>query len=192
MSVQPSDVLDFWFGAPDSPEYGENRKVWFEKSDAFDAEIRARFGGAVERAIEGGFAEWQDTPLACLALIVLLDQFPRNLYRGQAKAFAGDPRALALAAQAVERGFDKQLLPVQRVFLYLPFEHSEDRANQERSVALFTPVSAETGYPGWVDYAVAHRDIVARFGRFPHRNAALGRDTTAEEAAFLTEPNSSF
>lgn len=192
MATTPDDVLDFWFGRPGSADYGTSRKIWFEKNDDFDAEIQGRFGEAVENALLGGFADWETTPADCLALIILLDQFPRNLYRGTAQAFAGDARALELAARAVDAGFDEALLPVQRIFLYLPFEHSEDMADQDRSVTLLTAVSAQTGNPDWEAYAIAHRDIIARFGRFPHRNAALGRKTTSEEAEFLKQPNSGF
>ena len=192
MATTPDDVLDFWFGRPGSADYGTSRKIWFEKNDDFDAEIQGRFGEAVENALLGGFTDWETTPADCLALIILLDQFPRNLYRGTAQAFAGDARALELANTAMDAGFDEALLPVQRIFLYLPFEHSETMADQARSVELLTAVSAQTGNPDWEAYAIADRDIIARFGRFPHRNTALGRKTTPEEAEFLKQPNSGF
>jgi uncharacterized protein (DUF924 family) len=182
-----SDILDFWFGPPDSPQRGRPRKVWFRKSEAFDAEIRGRFRASWERAARGELDLWRATPLACLALVIVLDQFPRNLFRGTARAFSSDPAALAAAASLVERGFDRALLPVERVFAYLPFEHAEDLAAQRRSLALF-----ETLDPGYLESARRHHDIVSRFGRFPHRNAILGRESTAGEIEFLSRPGSSF
>lgn len=182
-----SEILDFWFGPPDSPERGRPRKVWFQKSDSFDAEIRSRFLGTWERAARGELERWQATPLACLALVVVLDQFPRNMFRGTARAFSSDSAALAASESLVGRGFDRPLLPVERVFAYLPFEHAEDLAAQRRSLALF-----ETLDSGYRDYARRHYEIVSRFGRFPHRNAILGRQSTAEEIEFLSRPGSSF
>ena len=186
------DILDFWFGKPDAPSHGERRQIWFEKNEDFDQEIRERFLPAVEAALAGGLSTWEAEPESCLALILLLDQFPRNLFRGTARAFDGDMRALELARKALAEGYDRTLQPLQRLFVYLPFEHSEDLADQDRSVALLEKLSQETGDPGWHHYAVLHRDIIVRFGRFPHRNMALGREMTEEEKTFLTEPNSSF
>jgi len=181
-------LLSFWFGDGWQSAAPEPRPEWFKPNPDFDGEIARLFGAEVERAMADGFSELAEGAHGSLALILLLDQFPRNLFRGTARAFATDGRALAVARQALERGFDAALPPVMRLFVYLPFEHSEDLADQERSVALFRAL----GNAEWLDYAVRHRDIVARFGRFPHRNAALGRPTTAEEAAFLKTPNSSF
>ncbi len=181
-------VLSFWFGAGWATTGSEYRPQWFTPSPAFDGAIARAFGDGVARAMAGDFTDLADHPEGCLALVILLDQFPRNLFRGTARAFAADPRARAVARQALERGFDLILPPVMRLFLYLPFEHSEDLADQQRSVILFETLdNAE-----WLDYAILHRDIIARFGRFPHRNAALGRPSTAEEIAFLKTPNSSF
>lgn len=181
-------VLSFWFGADWAAAEPEYRPEWFTPSPAFDGAIARAFGDDAERAMAGDFANLTDRPEGCLALVILLDQFPRNLFRGTARAFAADPRARAVARQALERGFDLILPPVMRLFLYLPFEHSEDLADQQRSVILFETLdNAE-----WLDTAVRHRDIVARFGRFPHRNAALGRPSPAEEIAFLKTPKSSF
>lgn len=181
-------VLSFWFGPGWQAAGPAPRPEWFKPNPDFDGEIARLFGDHVERAMAGGLSELAEGAHGSLALILLLDQFPRNLFRGTARAFAADGRALAVARRALERGFDETLPPVMRLFLYLPFEHSEDLADQERSVALIKALdNAE-----WLDYAVRHRDIIARFGRFPHRNAALGRPTTAEEAAFLKTPNSSF
>ena len=193
MDDEARSVLDFWFGAPDASDYGQPREAWFRKDDAFDAAIRMRFAALVERAIAGALAHWQRTPLEALAEIVVLDQFPRNAWRGTPRAFAGDRRALAAARALVAAGSDRGLLGVQRQFAYLPFEHAEDRAMQEEAMRLFAGLAAE--HPEQADllrWAAAHRDIVARFGRFPHRNLVLGRVSTADELAFLQQPGSSF
>lgn len=181
-------ILDFWFGAPDSGGYGKPRETWFKADDAFDADIKQRFEGPLEAAAAGTHDGFAVTPEGALALTILLDQFPRNIYRGTARAFAFDPKALALARQALAAGYDQAVAPFQRTFLYLPFEHSESLADQERSVALFEALGDENS----LDYAVRHRDIIVRFGRFPHRNAILGRESTAEELIFLEQPGSSF
>ncbi|MGE0724777.1 MAG: DUF924 family protein [Alphaproteobacteria bacterium] len=188
----PADVLDFWFGPPGSETRGRHRKEWFEKSEAFDADCRARFAPAVEEAIAGGFAAWEETGDGALALLLLLDQFPRNLFRGSARAFAGDPRARAVADRALARGLDRGRPATERVFFYLPFEHSEALADQNRSCELFAGLDDHEQYDRVLEYAERHREIVRRFGRFPHRNAALGRETTAAEGEFLKGPNSSF
>jgi uncharacterized protein (DUF924 family) len=180
-------VLDFWFGAPDSRERGQPRKLWFQKSEPFDAEVRRRFLSIWERAARGELLRWQATPLASLALIVVLDQFPRNMFRGTARSFASDFLALAAARETIARGFDRLLPPVERSFAYLPFAHAEDLAAQRRSLALFRELDPED-----MRNAMRHYEIIARFGRFPHRNAALGRESTAEEAEFLEQPGSSF
>jgi uncharacterized protein (DUF924 family) len=143
--------------------------------------------------LAGELMAWADSTHGTLALIVLLDQFTRNAFRDTARAFAGDEQALTLARQLVEQGSDKQLTPVERQFAYLPFEHAEDESSQALSVSLFTQLLAETGHaPELVDYAERHREVVRRFGRFPHRNALLGRDSTAEERRFLTQRGSRF
>jgi uncharacterized protein (DUF924 family) len=188
MTVSHLEVLDFWFGAP----RGTRHKRWFEKDPAFDAEIRARFLPLYEALARGEHADWVDDPHGCLARIVVLDQFPRNMFRGAARAFATDPLALASARQAIERGYDRGLLPVERVFTYLPFEHSESMADQERACELCLPLAAFPETEDVYRYALAHRDIIARFGRFPHRNATLGRASTPEEQEFLRQPGSSF
>lgn len=187
------DVLAFWFGAPDAADYGQARAAWFRKDDAFDAQIRARFLAEVEAAIAGQRGDWAACPQGALALFILLDQFPRNLFRNTARAFAGDAAALALAGHVVEQGWDCELLPVQRVFVYLPFEHSESLTDQDRSIALFAALAAEhTETAANLDYAHRHRDVIVRFGRFPHRNAALGRASTAAETDYLAQPGSGF
>lgn len=185
-------VLAFWFGTPDDAEFTKPRRAWFTKDPAFDAEIRRRFGRLYEDALAGRCDHWRDDPQACLALILLFDQFSRNMFRDTPRAFAADPRALELARHAVAMGFDRRVPVVHRAFFYLPFEHSEDIADQHRAVALFEAVDPHPGKAEGIDYAVRHRDIIARFGRFPHRNAILGRESTAEEIAFLNQPNSSF
>ena len=186
--TSPAEVLSFWFG----PQRGARRKQWFEKSDAFDREVRERFLSAHEAGAAGRFAGWREQPLDCLALIVLLDQFPRNMFRGTPRAFATDALALDAAHHALERGHDRSLLPVERLFAYLPFEHSESLADQIRACELTKPLEAFTETADTYRYAVAHREIIERFGRFPHRNALLGRESTPEELEFLKQPGSSF
>ena len=181
-------VLDFWFGPADSPGYGTARAVWFESDSAFDAEVRQRFGAAIEPAAQGDLDGIAANAEGALALIILLDQFPRNVYRGTARAFAHDARARSVAHDALAAGHDRALAPFMRPFLYLPFEHSEAMADQDRSVALFRAHGDERA----LSFAIAHRDVIARFGRFPHRNAVLGRASTAEELAFLEQPGADF
>ena len=184
----PSPVLDFWF----SPSPGGQRPEWFRKDPAFDEEIRRRFGDLHAAAARRELEEWRASPEAMLALVVVLDQFSRNLYRGDARAFAQDGHALECAHQAIARGDAEGLLPVHRQFLYLPLEHSEELAEQERCVELMRALDAFEPTRGVSEWAVKHRDIVARFGRFPHRNAALGRRSTPEEIEFLKQPGSGF
>lgn len=186
------EVLDFWFGAPGSPEYCRPREAWFRKSDAFDDAIRARFLDVQRQAADAGLQSWQSTPESLLALILALDQFPRNLFRGSRRAFATDAQALAAAQSAVARGFDRLLCPVQRWFVYLPFEHAESLEMQQTCMDLFAGLRDDPDSAGSIDYARRHFEIIARFGRFPHRNAVLGRVSTPEEAAFLQQPGSGF
>lgn len=185
-------VLDFWFGAAESAQRGRHRDVWFRKDAAFDAQIRDRFLALHETAASGALDAWEQQPESALALTVVLDQFPRNMFRGTPRAFAADALALQVARRAVERGFDQRLLPVERCFLYLPFEHSENIADQQRSVELFESLSGDADSRGNIDYAHRHQAVIARFGRFPHRNAILGRESTPEELVFLQQPGSSF
>lgn len=187
------DVIEFWFGPPGDPGRDAPRKQWFEKNDAFDAQIRQRFGALVERAIAGELQAWSAEPGSALAEVIVLDQFPRNVFRGTARAFAGDARALAAARALVAEGIDRTLPGVQRQFVYLPFEHAEDRAAQDESMRLFAQLERDAPAVGeLLLWAQRHHGIVARFGRFPHRNAALGRTSTPEEVAFLQQPFSSF
>ena len=187
-----TEVLAFWFGAADAPEFGRERGCWFEKSPDFDALIRARFLATHEAAAAGTLRLWAQSPLAALALVIALDPLPRNMFRGTPQAFATDPMALGVARAMVERGFDEALLPVQRWFAYLPFEHAEELAAQRESLALFERLRGDPGSAGTIAFAARHHAIVARFGRFPHRNAILGRASTAEELAFLAQPGASF
>lgn len=190
--MNPQDVLDFWFGAAASAEHGKRREVWFKKSDVFDQAIRSRFLALYELAADGRLAAWDRTPQTLLALIVVCDQFPRNMFRNDARAFATDSIALGAAQRMAARGWDHQLSPLERQFVYLPFEHAEDMAMQDRSVELFELLAREPALADLPEWARKHRDIVARFGRFPHRNAALGRASTPAEVEFLSQPGSSF
>jgi len=174
-------VLDFWFVAT-APE------KWFKKDAAFDEDVRSRFATTYRRAAAGALDVWQATPLGCVALIIALDQFPRNMFRGDARAFATDEAARAVLRSALERAFDAGLSVQEKQFLYMPLQHSEDAADQALSVAL----NAATGDPDLLKWAEAHKRIIDEFGRFPHRNETLGRRSTPEEAAFLTRPGSSF
>ena len=188
MSDTICSVLDFWFG----PERGKARAEWFRKDDAFDEEIRGRFGELHERAARRELDAWRGERESMLALVVVLDQFSRNLHRADARAFAQDAYARECAREALARGDDARSLPVERMFLYLPFEHSEDVADQERCVELMRTLDAFEETRGISDWAERHAAIIRRFGRFPHRNAALGRASTPEEIEFLKQPGSGF
>ncbi|MCW5634023.1 MAG: DUF924 domain-containing protein [Rubrivivax sp.] len=184
------EVIRFWFGDPpaDAP-----RAEWFRKDDTFDAQIRTRFGARIEEALAGGLRAWDATPSGALARIVVLDQFTRNTFRGAARAFAGDALALAAARALVARGDDRRLTGTMRTFAYLPFEHAEDATAQAESLRLFGQLAAEEPrHADALEWARKHAVIIERFGRYPHRNAALGRESTAEEAEFLRQPGSSF
>ena len=176
------DVLGFWFERL-APEQ------WFEMDAALDDEIRAHFGALYRLAAGGGRDGWRETPEATLALVIVLDQFPRNMFRESAKAFASDAKALAVANLAVERGFDMKLPEIRRRFLYLPFEHSESLEDQRTSVRL---VRERGGNENAIDYAERHLVVIERFGRFPHRNEILGRENTEEEAEFLASGDGPF
>ena len=186
-------VLHFWFGAPDAgaAERAARQRRWFAVDPGFDAACRDRFVVLVGRALRGELDHWQETARGRLALIILLDQLPRNIFRGTAAAFVGDTKAAAIAATGIDIGADRQLDPIGRAFLYLPLEHAEDAALQARSVAMCAQLvsdapPAERGlFEEWARYARQHRDLIARFGRFPHRNACLGRESTVEERAYL-------
>ena len=187
-SWRPVPVLEFWFGTPPGP----SRTEWFRKDAAFDARIRERFGALHEAASRRELDAWRAQPESMVALVVVLDQFSRNLFRGDPRAFAQDAYARECAKEALARGDDTRLLPVQRQFLYLPLEHSEDLSDQERCVELMGSLEAFPETKGLTEWAEKHRVIIARFGRFPHRNAVLGRASTPEEIEFLKQPGSSF
>jgi uncharacterized protein (DUF924 family) len=185
------EVLEFWFGRPGSAEYGHARNLWFRKDAAFDAEVLARFAVAIETALAGGFADWS-SPHGALARILLLDQFTRNAFRDTPRAFAGDARALEVASEAVARGDDAALAPLERWFVYMPFVHTEAPEMQERSLTLFRRLRDQTGLADPLVWAEKHAAVIRLFGRFPHRNAILGRVSTPEETAFLAAPGSRF
>lgn len=193
-------VLKYWFGSnpDDSAVAAEKSKLWWKKNPQIDEEIRQRFQSHVDAAGRGELSHLASTARGRLALILLTDQFPRNIYRGTAQAFAYDPIALSNCLEALADGSDLRLRPIERAFIYLPLEHSESLEHQDRSVALFTDLAnnaTEAGKPtflNYLDFAIRHREIIARFGRFPHRNEFLGRDSTPEEIEFLTQPGSKF
>lgn len=193
MESTAQQVLDFWFGSADAPDHGRARAAWFRKDAIFDRRIVEQFGSLIETALAGELAHWQRDAGSALAQIVVLDQFTRNAFRDQPRAFAGDAAALAAARAMRAAGQDAGLLPVQRAFVYLPFEHAEDIAAQEQSVRLFAELAAAAPeLASMLDYAQRHHAVIARFGRFPHRNAQLGRASSADELAFLQQPGSSF
>jgi len=183
--TQASEVLDFWFAGDPATQ----RKVWFQQDAAFDAAC-ADLAAARELAKSGALDSWGDTPRGGLALLILLDQLSRNLHRGTAEAFAADAKARAIARDMIRRGFDEVLTPIERMFVYLPFEHSEDLTDQDLSVRLFAALEAAGCEIG--DYAERHRDVIRRFGRFPRRNAALRRENTPDEDAYLAESDAGF
>ena len=175
-------VIDFWCGIPGSPERDTFRDIWFQAATPeFDAEIRARFLALHERAAAGGFAHVLDSGDGCFALLILFDQLPRNMFRGTARAFATDAKAREVAAHAIAKGYDQDVASVYRAFFYLPYEHSENLADQERGLELMRALGGERG----IEAALEHIDVIKRFGRFPHRNAALGRVSTPDEIEYL-------
>jgi uncharacterized protein (DUF924 family) len=177
-----AEILEFWFGAGSDPAH---ERLWFAQDAAFDQACRAGFLADHERAAAGELESWKEAPSSALALILLLDQFPRNIFRNKPRAFATDPKARAIAKDAVVRRFDLALPPVQRPFIYMPFQHSENLEDQNESVRLFNRLAGEhPAMAGYVEYAEHHRGVIRRFGRFPHRNAVLGRASTPEETVF--------
>jgi uncharacterized protein (DUF924 family) len=185
-------LIDRWFGPPDDPGREAAREIWFKSTPEFDAALRAEFFADHEAAVAGGFAAWEGSAESALALVILLDQIPRNIFRGDPRAYANDALARGAADRALARQFDRALPRAWRGFFYLPFEHSEDLADQERALALFGALPPTPEHPDPLRHARRHHEIIARFGRFPHRNAILGRASTPEELAFLAEPDSSF
>ncbi|MGA8165191.1 MAG: DUF924 family protein [Waddliaceae bacterium] len=200
-NTMAQEILTYWFGtltdpADDSPK--EKRDAWFAGGPRVDKEIKTRFEPLVQRAGAQELEGWSTTARGRLALIILLDQFPRNIYRGTPHAFAFDSLSLKLAKEGIELGQDRLLFPVERMFFYLPFMHAEDKELQEFSAALYeellheAPKGLKERFARSVHYADRHREIIDRFGRFPHRNAILRRESTPEELDFLTQPGSSF
>lgn len=186
------EILEFWFGSPQDAGYGQYRAVWFAPDEAFIAEVRERFADDYEHAKNGELNDWQQTPDSALALVLLLDQFSNLLNRGQAGAFTADEAARQVTRHAIERGFDQEFPDLHRWFFYLPLEHSEDLADQRRAVALFRALPANDINASGLDFALRHLRVIERFGRFPNRNAALGRANTPEEEEFLAGPDAPF
>ena len=183
------DVLKFWFeGKPNL----FRRRRWFKHDEQFDARCRERFEFTVRAAMDGALDNWATTPAGALALVIVLDQLPRNIHRGTHLAYAGDAHARRIAREALNQGFDAKLTPVQRMFLYLPFEHSEDLPDQDLSVRLFSALALAPGLEKVHESAKRHRKVIRRFGRFPHRNGALGRTSTPSEQAWLAEHGRGF
>jgi uncharacterized protein (DUF924 family) len=192
------EILHFWFGDLQNLNLEERLKLWFGGDEETDNLIGSKFESDLSSAIHGELVQWEETPKGCLALIVLLDQFSRNIYRDTPRAFTQDGVALGLCLRGIDQGKDLVLSPIERTFFYLPMEHSEDVEIQRRSVQAFgslievVPSEMKKTYEGFLDYAERHRAIIERFGRFPHRNAILGRVSTPEELEFLKQPGSSF
>lgn len=185
MTNSPSirDVLDFWFLPLGDPGHGKPREIWWSSPAEFDAETAARFGAAFDRAVEGAFDSWRQSPDGALALILLCDQFPRNMHRKSARAFAGDAKALETARLALARFYPAAFNTTMRIFFYMPFQHSEALSDQELGCALFAAFEDEE----MTKHAVEHRDVIVKFGRFPHRNDALGRVCTPDELDYLKD-----
>lgn len=179
----PEEILEFWFGA----KPGVYRNEWFQKNPAFDDEIRRRFSAVYREAGDEKLTHWMKTPQHALALVILLDQFPRNMFRGDRRSFGSDGLALRYASAAVRRAYDRQVLPVQRSFFYLPFEHSEKLVHQKESVRLFRGLERQAGMKNNLLYAIKHQDIIKKFGRFPHRNQILGRASSPQEQDFIAK-----
>lgn len=196
----PASICNFWFGdsRDDAVTAAEHSKLWWSKQPEVDQQMRARFESTLQQTAAGAHDDWSATPHGTLALILLTDQFPRNMYRDTPRSFAYDEFARSHAAAGIARGDDRALRPIERVFFYLPFEHGESLAQQDRAVSLFAELFESASaqqkelFRGFLNFAERHHRIVARFGRFPHRNAILGRASTDEESDFLKEPGSSF
>jgi uncharacterized protein (DUF924 family) len=198
--MTPDTILDFWFGsdADDAAVAKKQSELWWSRNKATDDEIRRRFEIYVILAVSEQLKDWLMTPRGRLALIILADQFPRNIYRDTAQAFSCDEQALTWCIEGLEQKVDRELRPIERVFFYLPLEHAEHLVHQDLSVKCFSELAADVPaeqksvFEDYLNYAIRHRQIIERFGRFPHRNKVLGRESTPEELAFLSEPGSSF
>jgi len=184
MDPLAEDILTFWFGTTDLTVAFEKRAVWFRATAEFDGQLTARYADAHERAATGALDHFRDSAEECLALILSLDQFPRNIFRGTARAFATDAKARDIARHALDRGYDRAFSHWPRTFCYLPFEHSEEIADQERALVLYKSLNSENSMKS----AIGHHDAIRRFGRFPHRNAAMGRRNTPAEEEYLKDP----
>ena len=195
MSAMPDRaraLLDFWFGPPDDPGREQHREIWFKATDEFDAALRREFLADYEAAAAGTLRFWEASAQGALAAVLLLDQAPRNIFRGTPRAYAADAAARDAAERALERGFDQMVSPAWRLFFYMPFHHSENIADQRRSVALFTDLPRNPDRRGSLRrYGHPYIEVIERFGRFPHRNEILGRQSTPEEIAFLAQPKPS-
>jgi uncharacterized protein (DUF924 family) len=189
---QGERVLEFWFGNDFRHTEPQPQKKWFEKDAVFDQTVREWFLGTYEQAVAARLTDWMETAAGALALTIVLDQFPRNMFRGTAKAFASDGQALMVANHALDRDFDQDLPPVMRIFFYLPFEHSENLVNQNRCVQLLKPFSTDPQLGRYYEYALKHQAVIEQFGRFPHRNLILGRSSTPAETEFLKQPGAAF
>lgn len=179
------EIYDYWFGAPDSDGHGDVREFWFASTPEIDREIERRFIDKYHQAAAGSFEDWKSDARGWVALIVLLDQVPRNVFRGSGQSFAADPVALSAARALVESPLHDELITVEKLFAYLPFEHSENIGDQEKCVALYEAIDEHESKAEWIEFAVLHKDIVAEFNRFPHRNEMLGRESTPAEKAWL-------
>ena len=195
VAAAATQILNFWFDAPATPdsEYGQQRRIWFKKDPVFDRQIREQFAEIYEQARLGNHDHWLATPKEALALTVLLDQFSRNMFRDTPQSFEADDQSLRVAQSAIARHHDQALLPVERMFFYLPFEHSENLDHQNQAVAYFEAlVQVAPELHSSLDYAYRHQSVIAKFGRFPHRNLILARTSTPAELDFLAQPGSGF
>jgi uncharacterized protein (DUF924 family) len=187
LSDRARTFLHFWFGQPDDAERYHHKQIWFRSTPEFDAAVRQDFAADHDNAITGAYADWEGAPLSCLALVMLLDQVPRNIFRSTPRAFASDPQALAATNRAMARGFDREVPDAWRIFFYLPLEHSEALEDQRRGLDLLMAVPPVPGRAADRHMSRLHLEIIEQFGRFPHRNLILGRESTAAELAFLEE-----
>ena len=187
MTAKAQEVLDYWFGAPGGPEHGQRREIWFKEGRSIDAEIRERFGSLHEEAASGALDHWREDARACFALILVLDQFSRHMFRDTARSYAADARALAISKHALDAGYDRDRPFVELNFFYLPFSHAEDLAAQRRSVELRRALPEHEEKERSVTRAVQHLEVIEQFGRFPHRNEIIGRDSTPEETKFIAD-----